>query len=202
VARGDAARERLRDQCATIGYSLVTGQVAADIELLGDDPATAAELSQESCAILEQTAERAWLSTIVGVLARALHRLDHLDEADAEATRAAELGSSDDRLTQLLWRQTRAKVAARRGNHKDAHRLAVEAVAIGEHMDAPNYRGDSYAALAEVLLLAGRNADAAEQLSRAAQQYDQKGNVVSRDHALERLATLTPPAHRQYEDAR
>ena len=46
------------------------------------------------------------------MLAQALYALDRLEEADAWAGRAAELGASDDAFTQMLWRQVRAKVLA------------------------------------------------------------------------------------------
>ena len=50
-----------------------------------------------------------------GRLAQALYALDRLDEADDWAVRAAELGASDDAMTQMLSLQVRAKVLARRG---------------------------------------------------------------------------------------
>jgi class 3 adenylate cyclase/tetratricopeptide (TPR) repeat protein len=188
----DAARERVRDQGATIGYALITGQPAVDLELLADDPVRAVELSRESCRLLEEHAERSWLSTILGLQAVAEYRLDLLDDADADARRAAGLGSSDDRLTQMLSLQTRAKVYARRGDHKEGQRLAREAVAIADQVDLLNYVGDAYADLAEVLVLAGEAGQALEALTRAVQHYSQKGNIVSRDRALDRLAELAP----------
>ncbi len=90
-------------------------------------------------------------STAAGKLAQALYALDRLEEADAWAGRAAELGASDDAITQMLWRQVRAKVLARRGEHAEAERLAREAVAIGDETDMLDAQGDAYADLAEVL---------------------------------------------------
>ncbi|MGN6380695.1 MAG: AAA family ATPase [Gaiellales bacterium] len=188
----DGVRERLRDQGATVAYSLITGQVAASIALLAGEPARAVELGYEGRRILEQHAERTWLSTVVGMLAGALYLCDRLDEADAEAGYAAELGSSDDRLTQMLWRQARAKVYARRGRAEEAVRLAREAVAIGEQMDDLNDLGSAYVSLADVLVLTGAPGQAAGPLTRAVELYAQKGNVVSRDRALEELARLSP----------
>jgi hypothetical protein len=57
--------------------------------------------------------------------------------------RAAELGASDDAITQMLWRQTRAKVYARPGERADAERLAREAVAIGEDTDFLDAQADA-----------------------------------------------------------
>jgi hypothetical protein len=56
--------------------------------------------------------------------------LDRLEEADAWAGRAAELGASDDAITQMLWRQVR--------------------VTIGEGAEMLFQLGDAYADLAEV----------------------------------------------------
>ena len=48
----------------------------------------------------QELAKQAFLSTAAAIFARALYALDRLDEADAWATRAAELGASDDLFTQ------------------------------------------------------------------------------------------------------
>ena len=107
------------------------------------------------------------LSTLAGKLAQALYALDRLEEADTWAGRASELGASDDAFTQTLWRQVRAKVLARRGEHAEAGRLAREAVAICEETDILDAQGDTYADLAEVLMLAGKPEEAAAALEQA-----------------------------------
>ena len=111
-------------------------------------------------------------------LAQALYALDRLEDADAWAGRAAELGASDDATTQMLWRQVRAKVLARRGEHVEAERLAREAVALGEETDMLDAQGDAYADLAEVLSL-GRPPEGSCRGARAgARRYERKGNLV------------------------
>ena len=124
------------------------------------------------------------------MLAQALYALDRLEEADAWAGRAAELGASDDAFTQMTWRQVRAMVLARRGQHAEAERLAREAVAIGEATDFLDGQGDAYADLAEVLLLAGKADEAAASLEQAIGRYELKGNVVRAEYAHRRLAHL------------
>jgi class 3 adenylate cyclase/tetratricopeptide (TPR) repeat protein len=187
----NTARERARDQGATIGYALLTGQIAVDIELLAGDPERAVELSRDACRLLEEIGERAWLSTIVCLLAEAEYRLGRLDDAEADALRGADLGSSDDHLTQMLSVQVRAKVCARRGNHQEARTLATEAVRIGDQMEIPNTTGDAYASLAEVLTLAGDTAGAVDALTHAQKLYAGKGNIVSRDRIAVGLSRLT-----------
>ena len=90
--------------------------------------------------------------------------------------------------TQMLWRQVRAKVLARRGEHAEAERLAREAVAIGEGTDALNAQGDANADLAEVLLLGGKADEAAAALEQALERYERKGNLVMARRMRDRLA--------------
>ena len=90
----------------------------------------------------------------------------------------------------MLWRQVRAKVLARRGEHAEAERLAREAVAICEETDMLDAQGDAYADLAEVLLLAGRADEAAAALEQALERYERKGNVVMAARTRDRLEAL------------
>ena len=106
----------------------------------------------------------------------------------------AELGASDDAITEMLSRQVRAKVFARRGEHAEAERLAREAVAICDETDMLFAQGDMYADLAEVLSLAGRPEEAAEALEQALERYERKGNLVMAERTRARLAELNATA--------
>jgi tetratricopeptide (TPR) repeat protein len=103
---------------------------------------------------------------------------------------------SDDASKEMLWRQVRAKVLARRGEHAEAERLAREAVAICDQTDRLDSQGDVYADLAEVLSLADRPKEAAEALEQALERYERKGNLVSTQRAQTRLAELQHAAPR------
>ena len=185
LGRFDEARAILTESRAELadrgGGILLAGltRVFGEVELLADDPAAAAELGTEACRLFAEVGEKGYLSTAAGNLAQALYAVDRLEEAEAWAGRAAELGASDDATTGLLWRQVRAKVLARRGEHAEAERLAHEAVAIGDATDYLNGQGDAYADLAEVLLLGGKRDDAAAALEQALERYERKGNLVS-----------------------
>ncbi|TML69517.1 MAG: adenylate/guanylate cyclase domain-containing protein, partial [Actinobacteria bacterium] len=150
-----------------------------NVELWAGNAAQAAEFGQEACRLLEELGERAQLSSVAGEIARALYAADELEEADTWADRSAELGASDDALTQMLWRQAKAKVLARRGEHAEAERLAREAVAIGEDSDFLDGQGDAFDDLAEVLVVVGKADEAAEALEQALERFERKGNVVS-----------------------
>jgi hypothetical protein len=98
------------------------------------------------------------------------------------------LGAGDDAITQMLWRQVRAKLLARRDELEEAERLAREAVAIGDDTDMISSQGDSRIDLAEVLERAGK--DPRGPLEEALDRYERKGNLVMADRTRERLASL------------
>ena len=182
-------RAELAERGASMALASMIGSVGVRIELLAGDPVAAVALGEESCRLLDELGQWSILSTAAGSLARAYYELGRLEEADAWADRAAELGSSDDALTQMLWRQARAKVLACRGDHAQAERLAREAVTIGEGTEMLNEQADTYADLAEVLSLAGRAQEAAEALELALARYERKGNLVMAGRTRDRLGT-------------
>jgi tetratricopeptide (TPR) repeat protein len=179
----------LADRGGGVALATTTAMASVDIELLAGDPAAAAELGEAGCKLLDELGEQNFLSTAAGTLAQALYALDRLEEADTWAGRGAELGASDDAITQMLWRQVRAKVLARRGELAEAERLARAAIAIGEETDMINAQGEAYADLAEVLAIAG-SSEAAGALQQALDRFERKGNLVSTRRAQARLAEL------------
>ena len=123
-------------------------------------------------------------------MALAYYELGQLHEAERWATRSEKLGAIDDAATQMLWRQARAKVLARRGEQSTAERLAREAVAIGHETEMLNAQADSYADLGEVLLLGGRPEETAAAFEQAHQRFERKANLVMAGRMRERLAAL------------
>jgi len=139
LGRFDEARAIATDVLAELGdrgsiilLGLANVYLAGEVERLAGNPQAAVEFGLEGCRLLEQTGERSFLSTAAGVLARALYELDRLEEAGSWARKAAELGSTDDVFTHMIWRQVTAKLLARRGEPAEAERLAHEATALGE----------------------------------------------------------------------
>ena len=203
LGRFDEARAILaeeRAQLAERGGGVLLANITAFesvwIELWAGDPAAAAEFGAEGCRLHEELGQQSFLPGAAANLAQALYALDRLDEADAWASRAAELGASDDVWNELLWRRVLAKVLARRGQHAEAERLAREAVAVCEETDMLDAQGDAYADLAEVLLLGGNADEAAAALEQALERYKRKENRVSAQRAQERLAELQNAAPR------
>jgi tetratricopeptide (TPR) repeat protein len=203
LGRFDEARAILaetRAELAERGGGILLANILAHesvwVELWAGDPAAAAEFGAEGWRLYEELGEQSFLPGTAGNLAQALYALDRLDEADAWAGRAAELGASVDAWKEMLWRQVRAKVLARRGEHADAERLAREAVAICDETDMLDAQGDVYADLAEVLSLADKTDEAAAALEQALERYQRKGNRVSTQKAQTRLAELQDAAPR------
>ena len=169
----------LRDRGATLAFALISSQLASFIEALAGDFAAAVEIGAEGCRTLQDVGERSFLSTDLCHLAQNLYGLGRLDEAAEQAARAAEVGASDDVMTQIMARQVRAKVAARRGQHAEGERLAREAVDLGSRTQNLEGQADAHADLGEVLALAGRPREAADAYGGALARYERKGDVVS-----------------------
>jgi tetratricopeptide (TPR) repeat protein len=189
-------RAELAERGAGVLLANITAYESAMVELLAGDPAAAAEFGAEGWRLYLELGERRFLPFGAGNRAQALYALDRLDEADAWAGRAAELGTSDDTWKEMLWRQVKAKVLARRGEHAEAERLAGEAVAICDGTEMLNAQGDVYADLGEVLVLAGKPDDAAAALEQAHERYERKGNIVSATRVQARLEQLGEAASR------
>ena len=187
-------RAELTERGGGIPLAVTTCMASVNVELLAGDPGAAVTYGEAGSRLLDELGEKSMQSSAAGMLAQALYALDRLEEADRSAGRAAELGASDDTITQMLWRQTRAKVLARRGEHVEAERLAREAVTVCKGATQPDSQGDVYADLSEVLLLAGRPKEAAVALGQALEYYERKGNLVSTQRTQTRLAELAGAA--------
>ena len=145
---------------------------------------------RRTCDELERMGERGWLSTQAAHLGYVLCTLGQYDEAEAWARKSAELGQSDDIVTQMYWRQVEARVRAHRGEFDRAEELAREAVRYGERTDMLSNRGLGYLDLGEVLELAGRNAESAQEVRTALDLYERKGDLPMADQARARLERL------------
>jgi tetratricopeptide (TPR) repeat protein len=185
-----SVRTELADRDAKLQLGVATGQVGVELELLAGDPAAAARLGVEGCRLLEQVGERSFLSTADGYLGQALYALGDVDAAEIHASTAAELGASDDALTQTLARQVKAKVLASRGRHVEAERLAREAISLACATDLLNVQADAYSDLADVLALAAKTEEVAAALEQARERYERKGNIVMADRTRARLADV------------
>jgi tetratricopeptide (TPR) repeat protein len=168
----------------------LVGAGSSDVEMRAGNPAGAEAALRRAFALLEETGERGWLSSIGAELGLVLCVLGRYDEAEELAVRSRELGGSDDVLTQLYCLQVQARVDAQRGKLDEAERLAREAVEIGESTDMLVDRGGARLDLAAVLALAGRRDEALAEVDKAIELFERKCDRPNVERALERRAQL------------
>jgi class 3 adenylate cyclase/tetratricopeptide (TPR) repeat protein len=189
VERGRTALNDLGLKIASAG----TSQELFDLEMLADRPEAAEVALRSACDVLEEMGEKGFLSTRLGCLAEAIYAQGRFDEAE-DASRLAEAQASDagDLDAQYRWRAVRAKTLARRGDFAAADRLAREAADLIHGTDWINNRAEVQLAIAEVLRLADRDAEAIQAIEEAIALYEQKQNHVGAKKARGLLAALQP----------
>ena len=172
--RAHATFEELRLQVDAATVSLSSGH----IERLAGDVAAAERELRRGYDELTRLGERYLLSSVTGYLAEAVVAQGRLDEAEALAQETAELAGEDDVDAQMLWRLTRARVCALRGELEDARSLSSEAVRLVEPTDDLVNKANAYACHAWVLALAGREHNARDFLQQARAFAAEKGSPV------------------------
>ena len=194
IGRFEEAREIIgearADQAERGGgtlYANLTAFEAASVERLAGDLAAAAEFGFEGCRLHEELGEDFFLGEAAASLAQTLYELGRIDEANSWIGRATTLVAIDDPSAQMAWRQVKAKVLARRGEHDEAVKLAREAIAIGDDTEILDQQADAYADLGEVLRLSGDHVAAAAALAQALARYERKGNLVMARRVRTRL---------------
>jgi len=160
------------------------------VELLAGDAVAAEQELRESYDELERRGERAWLSTTAALLARALCEQSRFAEAEDYTVVAEETAPPDDVVTQVIWRSTRARVLARRGEPDLALELAGAAVALASATDWLELHAWALLDLAEVQSAVGSATAAGECVERAVSLCEQKANRVLAERARARLGEL------------
>ncbi|MBA3263163.1 MAG: AAA family ATPase [Thermoleophilaceae bacterium] len=155
------------------------GQLAGWVELLCGAPAAAEAELRRSYEALEEMGEQGYLSTTAGLLSEAVLEQGRYAEAE-QLSRAAELSSAgDDVVSHVLWRGTRARALALRGELEPAESLARAAVRLAGQSDDLNLHADRLMDLADVLRVGGRIGEAEDAVSEAVALYEAKGNLAS-----------------------
>jgi tetratricopeptide (TPR) repeat protein len=162
----------------------------AQIALLAGRPERAEEPLREGAELLAAAGESSWMSTIAGYLAEVLYRLRRYDEAEEWTRRCDEAASPEDVLSQTMWRSTRAKVLARRGQAEHATNLAQAAVELARTSDSPQWIGNCLSDQGEVLMVLGYPNEARTCLNEALSVYELKGIVPSVEHVRTLLAEI------------
>ncbi len=127
---------------------------------------------------LDRLGDEGHKSLAAAELARALCRLDRLDEAETFARMALKIVAEDDVASQVSGRSARALVHSARGEHDEASRLAREAVEIFADAEMPNFQGVAWMELAEVLRAAGQTEEASDAARTALAFFERKGSEL------------------------
>jgi len=141
--------------------------------------------------VLEHAGESGLRSTVLAVLAEVLFQLGKYEEAEERTRLSEQASSAEDVLSHTLWRATRAKVLATRGETQEAVRLAGEAVEWARRSDALAPLGDVLFSRGEVLSLLGREDEARKTFEEALEVYERKGIVPSIERTRAALAALS-----------
>ncbi|MFZ1880444.1 MAG: adenylate/guanylate cyclase domain-containing protein [Gaiellaceae bacterium] len=168
---------------------------SSQVELLAGNPAEAERELRRGFVVLEELRERYLLSTLSGLLARALWAQGRPDEAEDMTALAEELSDPDDIDAQVHWRSVQAKILAQRGQADEAEALIRSAVELLEPTDAVLLKMEAYVDLAEVLTLLARDGAGAA-FSRARALAAEKGGelLVARVLELAGATTSSVPA--------
>ena len=158
--------------------------------LVEDDAAGAEAALRPAVESLQAMGEQGMMSTAVALLAEALYRLGRDDDAMLATIASEGAAADDDVASQMAWRGVRAKVLARRGDLREAERLAREAVELAEGTDLLNMAADAHRDLAIVLEAAEKAQEARAELERALELYESKGNTISAAPARSMLGRL------------
>jgi class 3 adenylate cyclase/tetratricopeptide (TPR) repeat protein len=162
------------------------------VELLAGELTAAEHALRGGYRALEGMGGTGPLAIVSAMLARVLLRQERYEEAE-DVTRTCERVAASHQIdAQVKWRSVRSVVLARRGQVEEAERLAREALTRAEQTDQLDLHAETYADLAEVLRMAGRRAEAANQLARALALYERKGNLVATRQIRARMVSLRP----------
>ncbi len=182
-ALGVAAAERFRELAGRSPWFWELDEIAGNY-------AAAADQLRDFCEYLSGQGRWAILSNYASMRGRMLCEVGRYDEAEQLAAQGRDLGDEHDPVTQAYWRRVAALVAAHRGGHAEAERLAREALTYSQQTDSPRFQGNAYSDLAEVLHAAGRREEAAAAWYEALDRYERKGIIPYVRRTRERLSAL------------
>jgi tetratricopeptide (TPR) repeat protein len=169
-------------------------------ELIAGDAAAAERQLRSGYEALKRMGEQTYLSTMAAFLARAVLAQGRHDEAERLTQVTDDIASDDDLSTQAMWRGTRARLLARRGD-ADAERLARESVELWLETDSLNLQADALVDLAETLRLLQRPNESMDVLAEAIRLYESKGNLASAT-AVRALVSTGPPVKFDHDTTR
>jgi len=192
-ARWRRSKRRMVDVGLSVAVAVIQ-MYYGYIELLADCPENAEPELAAACIAFDQLGERGHLSSAAGLAARVHYAHASYDESARYCRMSEEAASSDDAVSQVLWRGTRAKLLARAGESGPAMALADDAVRLADETDFLMMRGDALTDRAEVLAVLDRPQEAGRDLAAASTLYESKGISSAANLARRALAVPARPA--------
>jgi tetratricopeptide (TPR) repeat protein len=160
------------------------------IELLDENLAGAEQVLLKGHRALQGMGGAAPGASIAAMLARVYLEQRRYADAERMAMECKAKASERQFDMQIRWRAIWAVVQARRGEQAEAEPLAKEAVRLALQGDQLESRAEAHAGLAEVLRLAERREEAANELQKALDLYEQKGSQRLAKRVRRELAAL------------
>jgi class 3 adenylate cyclase/tetratricopeptide (TPR) repeat protein len=185
---------RSRAMLEEFGWNLLAACTSIDsgpIELLAGDPAAAERELRRDYEALDAMGERNYIATTSAFLAFTLLLQDRDDEADRFVRFCQETAAEDDLTSQFLWRQFRARLLSRAGDHESAIEMARRAIELTDQTEEPESQGNARLDLAAVLAAAGRSDEAAATYDEALERFRAKGIGVLVSEVGRRLEALS-----------
>ncbi len=170
--------DRLLDEMGETIHSAAPDR-EADAALLEGDAVRAERLLRAGFDRLEAMGDRAQLSLIATLLARAVEEQGRIDEAFELSLVGERFAVREDICAQIIWRTVRARALAARERLDEAAALADQAVALAAGTDWLVGRGDAAWTLGVVRFAGGSDAEAYQAWFDALSFYEQKGAVLS-----------------------
>jgi len=193
VGEADELVERARSIMEDAGeWVWIVSFWCAFVHMWQEKPIAAEHELRPGYEALKEIGEKSHFSSFAHGLSTAVYMLGRYEEAEQFSRECEEASRPNDVHSHVLWRSTRAKVLARRGEFEAAERLGRDAVAYASSSDLYVAHADALMDLAEVLRLAGDRASAREAVEEAIRYFELKGNVFAVGQARNRLRELAP----------
>jgi class 3 adenylate cyclase/tetratricopeptide (TPR) repeat protein len=186
IATAKQLARELGDQNALAAAFRDSGRV----EMLDGDNAIAELEMRAAYEIAERMSDVGRLASFAPELGETIYAQGRYEEAQELSEFAERITIVGDVDANVRWRQLRAKTLARSGSFDAAERSARDALRIAADTDYLDLHSEAALSLAEVLRLAGRNADAAQVIGEALELCRRKGNLVRAAEAESSLAEL------------
>ena len=170
--------DRLLDEMGETIHSAAPDR-EAEAALLEGDPVRAERLLRAGFDRLEAMGDRAQLSLIATLLARAVEEQGRSDEAFELSLVGERFAVEEDIVAQVIWRLVRARALVARGTLEEADRLAAQAVELAAGTDWLVGRGDAAWTVGVVQFAAGHDAAGYQSWFDALSLYERKGASVS-----------------------